>query len=230
MKSHENPFHITSPMWREPGPRLNIKAVFPNMAIPMLKVRGSRDRLILNMVIPILVRRHLYIETAPRTLSQYKDHLSRCGNSIMKIRWSWDCLIFIMGVPVTVTQHLYILFSPVMGRQFAHKGSQTRFFHHKSNLMGILFCYHIYLNQLIPTDFQHATTPLCCHGMCKICSHLMGTNLITRRGFGHKISNCEQKTWVMDPSNIELQCILWSQTNSLTNNKLVKWDDSIPTL
>ena len=39
-------------------PRLNIKTVFP-------RYRQSRDRLIFNMGIPILVRRHLYIETSP---------------------------------------------------------------------------------------------------------------------------------------------------------------------
>ena len=33
--------------------------------IPMFKIGRSRDRLIFNMGIPILVRRHLYIETAP---------------------------------------------------------------------------------------------------------------------------------------------------------------------
>ena len=32
----------------------------------MLKIRQSWDRLVFNMGIPILVRRHLYIETAPR--------------------------------------------------------------------------------------------------------------------------------------------------------------------
>ena len=32
----------------------------------MLKIRRSQDRLIINMSIPILVRRHLYDETAPR--------------------------------------------------------------------------------------------------------------------------------------------------------------------
>ena len=35
------------------------------MGIPMLKVRRSRDHLIFNMGIPILVRRHLYIERPP---------------------------------------------------------------------------------------------------------------------------------------------------------------------
>ena len=39
------------------------------MEIPMLKIRRSWDRLILNMGIPLLVRRHLYIETAPWNLS-----------------------------------------------------------------------------------------------------------------------------------------------------------------
>ena len=34
--------------------------------IPMLMIRRSRDRLIFKMGIPILVRRHLYIETPPR--------------------------------------------------------------------------------------------------------------------------------------------------------------------
>ena len=37
---------------------------FPGMGIPMLKIRRSRHRLIFNMGIPILARRHLYIETA----------------------------------------------------------------------------------------------------------------------------------------------------------------------
>ena len=38
----------------------------PGMGNPMLKMRRSRDRLIFVMGIPMLVRRHLYIETAPR--------------------------------------------------------------------------------------------------------------------------------------------------------------------
>ena len=39
---------------------------FPCMGIPMWKIRRSWDRLIFNMGIPILVRRHLYIETSRR--------------------------------------------------------------------------------------------------------------------------------------------------------------------
>ena len=45
-----------------PGPSLNIKTVFP-MGIPTLMRRRSRDRLMISMGIPILIR-HLYVETA----------------------------------------------------------------------------------------------------------------------------------------------------------------------
>ena len=43
------------------------------MGIPMLKKRRSWDHFILNMGIPILVRRHFHTDTAPRT---YADSLS----------------------------------------------------------------------------------------------------------------------------------------------------------
>ena len=46
-------------------PCLNIKTVFPRYGDSHVKIRLSRDRLIFNMGIPILVRQHLYIETAP---------------------------------------------------------------------------------------------------------------------------------------------------------------------
>ena len=51
------------------GPRLNIKSVFPRYGIPMFKIRRSWDRLIFNTGIPVLVRRHLYTETAPGILN-----------------------------------------------------------------------------------------------------------------------------------------------------------------
>ena len=42
----------------------------------MLKIRRSRDHPIFSMGIPILVRRHLYIEMAPRALIQHdKDNM-----------------------------------------------------------------------------------------------------------------------------------------------------------
>ena len=54
----------------EAGYRLNIKTVFPGMGTLKLNIRRSLNRLIFNMRIPILVRRHLYFETAPRAFDQ----------------------------------------------------------------------------------------------------------------------------------------------------------------
>ena len=53
---------------RRPVPRLNIKTVFPRYGILMLVIRRSWYRLIFNTGIPILVRWHLYIETAQRKM------------------------------------------------------------------------------------------------------------------------------------------------------------------
>ena len=58
------------------------------MGIPMLKIRRSWDCLIFNMGIPILVRRHLYIETAPR--------------------WSFNHLISTMRFPKLMKWCFYI--------------------------------------------------------------------------------------------------------------------------
>ena len=44
------------------GPRFNIKNVFPVTVIPVLKIEWSRDRLIFNILVPILERQHLYID------------------------------------------------------------------------------------------------------------------------------------------------------------------------
>ena len=54
---------------RSPGPCFNIKTIFPRYGISMLKIRRSRDRLIFNTGVPILVRRYIYIETAPRPMA-----------------------------------------------------------------------------------------------------------------------------------------------------------------
>ena len=56
--------------------------VFPCMGIPMLKTRRSQDRLIFNMGIPILVRRHLYIETA--LLSSMRNASIACIISMLR--------------------------------------------------------------------------------------------------------------------------------------------------
>ena len=51
-------------------PCLNIETVFPGMGIPRLKNRLG-ERLIFNKGIPILVKWHLYIETAPGCFISY---------------------------------------------------------------------------------------------------------------------------------------------------------------
>ena len=68
-------FHLMTSSWiyrrkrpctKDPEPCLNIKAVFPVIGIPNIKMRQSWDSLIFIMGIPILVR-HLYIVMGPRT-------------------------------------------------------------------------------------------------------------------------------------------------------------------
>ena len=59
------PHHVSSPS-RRPGPHLYIKTVFPRYGDSHVKDKTVvRPSFIFNMGIPILVRRHLYIEMAP---------------------------------------------------------------------------------------------------------------------------------------------------------------------
>ena len=56
------------------------------MWISMLKIRRSQDRFIFNIGIPILVRLHLYIETAPRLpYTERKHNLVRGTTSLLKL-------------------------------------------------------------------------------------------------------------------------------------------------
>ena len=64
------------------GPRLNIKAVFPDIGIPIIKIRWSSDRLILIMGITFLVRQHLCIETTPWSRF-YIHHCWAIGNIVI---------------------------------------------------------------------------------------------------------------------------------------------------
>ena len=50
------------------------------MGIPMLKMRRSQDCLMFNMGIPILVRQHFYIETAPRRVDMPHDEFNNSLN------------------------------------------------------------------------------------------------------------------------------------------------------
>ena len=54
--------------WKKPATRLNIHAIFTGTGTSIRKMRRSCDRLIFIMVIPILVGRHLYVETPPGCL------------------------------------------------------------------------------------------------------------------------------------------------------------------
>ena len=67
-----------------PGSRFNMKTAFARYGIPVLKIRRSRDHLICNMKIPIVVRRHLYIETAP--WSAASPSTLHCAK-LKEIRW-----------------------------------------------------------------------------------------------------------------------------------------------
>ena len=60
-------------------PRFNIKTIFPIMGIV------TRDKLIFNMGIPILVRRHLYIETAPWILQE--DYCCMTHGEFELLKW-----------------------------------------------------------------------------------------------------------------------------------------------
>ena len=54
------------------------KTTFPDMDIPILKIRGSQDRLFYTIGIPWLVRRHLYIEAGPERYSAYNHKQFDC--------------------------------------------------------------------------------------------------------------------------------------------------------
>ena len=56
----------------------NIKAVFPGMGIPMVKIRQSWDCRVFIMGIPVLVRQQLYFEMPP---------ISASATDIIHMKW-----------------------------------------------------------------------------------------------------------------------------------------------
>ena len=84
----------------EPRAPSRYKDGLSRYGIPILKIRRSRDRLIFNIGIPILVRRHLSFETTP-WFSVLGWHLTSIGNPTVEIRRPWDPLISRMGIPYT---------------------------------------------------------------------------------------------------------------------------------
>ena len=75
----------------------------------MLKIRRPLGRLIFNMGIAIPGKTVFLIETAPRTLSWYQDHLSYIGISHDED----EIIIFIMWISKLVRWQLYIEMTPV---------------------------------------------------------------------------------------------------------------------
>ena len=71
----------------EPGPRLNTKTVFPGIGIPTLKIWRSWAHLSFNMGIPILVRQHLYIETAPDA-GPVLIFISPVDSTLWHVKWN----------------------------------------------------------------------------------------------------------------------------------------------
>ena len=61
-------WRIFTVLYQEPGGRLNIQTSPYQYRDPMLKIRGSCDRLIFNMGIPIPGKDSLYIETEPSSI------------------------------------------------------------------------------------------------------------------------------------------------------------------
>ena len=83
-----------------PGPRLNIKTVFPGMVISIVKIRRSWDRLIFIMgIFFISVRRHLYIVTDSRGPFTNSCIVTPIRLKISFVsypeRWLWHIQIFL---------------------------------------------------------------------------------------------------------------------------------------
>ena len=57
--------------WKEYQGPDSIKSRLIKMGNPILEIRRSQDRLISTIGFPLLVRRHLYIESGPRVFSRY---------------------------------------------------------------------------------------------------------------------------------------------------------------
>ena len=74
-----------------PGPRFNIKCHLTSIGNPIVEIRRSYDRLISTMGFPILVRRHLYIESGPWTCNDLSNH---CGHWRQWRLWNKNQLVW----------------------------------------------------------------------------------------------------------------------------------------
>ena len=94
---HVQDVDVSTCVIREARACLSIKTVFTRYGDSHVKIRRSRDRLIFNMGIPILVRWHLYIEMTPR-LFFFLKRGNICSTTILEMSrinllalWRYDC-------------------------------------------------------------------------------------------------------------------------------------------
>ena len=97
------------------GPHFHIKTIFPCMGIPMLKRRRSWDRLNFNMGIPILVRRHLYMET-PTLFCKVKIHIMTS-----MILNAYICLCLVQNWHLSINVAIILTIQSVGSRQLTHE-------------------------------------------------------------------------------------------------------------
>ena len=80
----------------------NTKTIFPGMETPRLTIRWSRDHLVFNTGIPILVRQHLYAArlsaTTVQTQLRFQCHMNYQGTSYKRL---WGIITPIMSLPLT---------------------------------------------------------------------------------------------------------------------------------
>ena len=108
------------------------------MVIPMLKMRRSWERIIFNMGIPILVRRHIYIEMAPAfhyNLSHilivkytiFSGYFLTCGTELINADLTpQSTLIWKPKQPTFLVETLKVILRTVKYKRRKHKSLLTR--------------------------------------------------------------------------------------------------------
>ena len=94
--------------WRKSaGPRLK-RLSFPGMRIPILKIRWSWDRLIFNMGISKLIRRHVYIEMPPGFMSVVLHSLICFRHWFKQRNFGKNKMLLTLYVPFWRNWNIYI--------------------------------------------------------------------------------------------------------------------------
>ena len=104
------------------GPCLNIKKVIPGVGISIIKIRRLSDRLIFIMIVSILVRQHLYIETTPRFLFGCVENMQQMYLFSFLV-WYFQLVVAIfvgnVEVPCDHDDH-YFVFNPRIHDLISH--------------------------------------------------------------------------------------------------------------